>query len=47
MTWRFSTPMPARPIASRGIVIIGRIDSGLHVIANAGGSFQLTIESLD
>ena len=30
-----------------GIVIIGRIDSGLQVIANAGGSFQLTIEPLD
>ena len=34
-------------IPSPGIVIIGRIDSGLHTIANAGGSFQVTIESLD
>lgn len=34
-------------IPSPGIVIIGRIDSGLDVIAEAGGSFQLTIECLD
>jgi hypothetical protein len=34
-------------IPSPGIVIIGRIDSGIQVIAEAGGSFQLTIESLD
>ena len=30
-----------------GIVIIGRVDSGLDVIADAGDSFQLTIERLD
>jgi hypothetical protein len=29
-----------------GIVIIGRIDSGLDAIADAGGSFQLTIKAL-
>ena len=34
-------------IPSPGIVIIGRIDSGLDVIAAAGDSFQLAIESLD
>lgn len=34
-------------IPNPGIVIIGRIESGLGVIADAGGSFQLTIESLD
>ena len=34
-------------IPSPGIVIIGRIDSGLDIIADAGGAFQLTIESLD
>jgi hypothetical protein len=40
--------MRRRPDLPRpGIVIIGRITSGLDVIANAGGSFRLTIESLD
>ena len=34
-------------IPSPGIVIIGRIDSGLEIIADAGGSFRLTIEPLD
>ena len=34
-------------IPSPGIVIIGRIDTGLDLIAQAGDSFQLTIEPLD
>jgi hypothetical protein len=34
-------------IPSPGIVIIGRIDTGLDLIAYAGDSFQLTIEPLD
>jgi hypothetical protein len=34
-------------IPSPGIVIIGRIDTGLGLIAEAGDSFQLTIEPLD
>jgi hypothetical protein len=31
-------------IPSPGIVIIGQIDSGLDIIAQAGGDFELTIE---
>jgi hypothetical protein len=34
-------------IPSPGIVIIGRINSGLDIIADAAGSLQLAIESLD
>jgi hypothetical protein len=34
-------------IPSPGIVIIGRIDTGLDLIAEAGDSFQLTIEPLN
>jgi hypothetical protein len=34
-------------IPNPGIVIIGRIDSGLDVIASAGGAFHLTIELID
>ena len=34
-------------IPNPGIVIIGRIDSGLDVIASAGGAFHLTIELMD
>ena len=34
-------------IPSPGIEIIGRIDSGLDIIADAGSSFQLTIDRLD
>jgi len=34
-------------IPSPGIVIIGRIDTGLDLIVEAGDSFQLTIEPLD
>jgi hypothetical protein len=37
----------AQRIPSPGIVIIGRIDTGLDLIADAGDSFQLTIEPLD
>jgi hypothetical protein len=33
-------------IPSPGIVIIGRVDAGLDLIADAGDSFQLTVESL-
>jgi hypothetical protein len=36
-----------RRIPSPGIVIIGRVDTGLDLIADAGGSFQLIIEPLD
>ena len=36
-----------RRIPSPGIVIIGRIESGLDTIADAGDSFRLTIDPLD
>ena len=36
-----------QPIPSPGIVIIGRIDTGLELIADAGDSFPLTVEPLD
>lgn len=34
-------------IPSPGIVIIGTVTSGIDVIADAGNSFQLTIETTD
>ena len=40
-TWQHNTqPNP-------GLVIIGRIDTGLDLIAAAGDSFQLTVKPVD
>jgi hypothetical protein len=36
-----------RTIPSPGIVVLGRIESGLDVVARAGGAFQMTIERID